>query len=226
MAVQQVFVISRAGSLIYEWSQGFEQTNGGAEVERSFEWPLSIQMESLDGKAVVVWSGGREGIPNRYSVITVNGCPVSGTHFHHMEQRHNVFEYLSRPENFPLRLAFSPPSISTNEKIILSSTFHSLFTIAVQLSPVANSSGIEVLETSQFRLHCLQSRTGVKFVVVTSIAGNSQISQFLNKLYELYADFALKNPFYSIDMPIRCQKFDDGLKALLDRTGKPSAVTV
>ena len=25
----------------------------------------------------------------------------------------------------------------------------------------------------------------------------------LKKLYEIYVDFALKNPFYSIDMPIR-----------------------
>ena len=25
----------------------------------------------------------------------------------------------------------------------------------------------------------------------------------LRKVYELYADFALKNPFYSLEMPIR-----------------------
>jgi hypothetical protein len=26
---------------------------------------------------------------------------------------------------------------------------------------------------------------------------------FLKRLYEIYADFALKNPFYSLDMPVR-----------------------
>ena len=26
---------------------------------------------------------------------------------------------------------------------------------------------------------------------------------FLRKIYELYSDFALKNPFYSLEMPIR-----------------------
>ena len=26
----------------------------------------------------------------------------------------------------------------------------------------------------------------------------------LRRIYEIYSDFALKNPFYSIDMPIRC----------------------
>ena len=26
---------------------------------------------------------------------------------------------------------------------------------------------------------------------------------FLRKVYQIYADFALKNPFYSLEMPIR-----------------------
>lgn len=43
------------------------------------------------------------------------------------------------------------PALSANEKIILSSMFYSLYTIAAQLSPVNKSSGIEVLETTRFR---------------------------------------------------------------------------
>jgi hypothetical protein len=42
-------------------------------------------------------------------------------------------------------------TLSANEKIILSSMFYSLYTIAAQLSPAPKSSGIEVLETTQFR---------------------------------------------------------------------------
>ena len=30
-----------------------------------------------------------------------------------------------------------------------------------------------------------------------------QATLLLKKLYEIYCDFALKNPFYSLDMPIR-----------------------
>ncbi|KAJ1374340.1 hypothetical protein KIN20_037010 [Parelaphostrongylus tenuis] len=101
--------------------------------------------------------------------------------------------------------------------------FHSLFTIAVQLSPAARSSGIEVMETTQFRLSCLQSRTGVKFVVVTSPPSAIPVESLLNKIYELYADYALKNPFYAIDMPIRCSKFEEGLKSLLERVDKNSS---
>ena len=37
------------------------------------------------------------------------------------------------------------------------------------------------------------------------IADNKQqkVEELLRKIYELYADYVLKNPFYSLDMPIR-----------------------
>ena len=44
----------------------------------------------------------------------------------------------------------------------------------------------------------------------------------LRKLYELYADFALKNPFYSIDMPIRAEKFDEAIRLLVEKHEKLS----
>ena len=28
------------------------------------------------------------------------------------------------------------------------------------------------------------------------------------RVYSLYADYVLKNPFYELDMPIRCELFD------------------
>lgn len=46
------------------------------------------------------------------------------------------------------------------------------------------------------------THTGVKFIVV---ADNKQpkVEELLKRIYELYADYVLKNPFYSLDMPIR-----------------------
>ena len=46
------------------------------------------------------------------------------------------------------------------------------------------------------------TNAGVKFIVV---ADNKQqkVEDLLKKIYELYADYVLKNPFYSLDMPIR-----------------------
>lgn len=33
----------------------------------------------------------------------------------------------------------------------------------------------------------------------------------MGRVYELYADYAMKNPFYSLDMPVRCEGFDRGV---------------
>ncbi|KJH53080.1 Sybindin-like family protein [Dictyocaulus viviparus] len=209
--------INKAGSLIYDW----EAKVDNAEVERICEYPLDIFLEEVDQKAVVVF-GEKDGVKLRYYVSGINGFRVSGTKILFNETEQNIFEYLEDPANFPISVRFSPPSVSTNEKIILSSMFHSLYTIAVQLSPAARSTGIEVMETTQFRLSCLQSRTGVKFVVVTSPSSSIPVDSLLNKIYELYADYALKNPFYAIDMPIRCSKFEECIKLLLERVDKNS----
>ena len=43
---------------------------------------------------------------------------------------------------------------------------------------------------------------GVKFIVVSDTK-QQKVEELLAKIYELYSDFVLKNPFYSVDMPIR-----------------------
>lgn len=30
----------------------------------------------------------------------------------------------------------------------------------------------------------------------------------MRRIYDLYCDFVLKNPFYEVEMPIRCELFD------------------
>lgn len=42
----------------------------------------------------------------------------------------------------------------------------------------------------------------------------------LKRIYELYSDYALKNPFYSLEMPIRCELFDTSLHTLLELVEK------
>ena len=44
--------------------------------------------------------------------------------------------------------------------------------------------------------------TGLKFIMLTD-PKQLGMDILLKKIYELYSDFALKNPFYSLDMPIR-----------------------
>lgn len=128
---------------------------------------------------------------------------------------------INEKENFPLNLKFGRPKTTTNEKIVLASMFYPLHALAVQLSPDQGSSGIQELETDTFKLYCTQTVTGVKFLVVCD-PKQMGIEQLLDKIYELYADYALKNPFYSLEMPIRADLFDQNLQVAIDqieRTG-------
>ncbi|PAV77944.1 hypothetical protein WR25_14024 [Diploscapter pachys] len=222
MSIYRIFIISRAGGLIYNW----EPKNELVEIERKFDYPLDVILDEYDKRSCVIF-GEKDDVKVRYVLTAVNGHAVSDTRFFIDNQPQEVLDYLKEQNNFPVSLRFAPPSLSTNEKIILSSTFHSLYAIAVQLSPAAKSTGIEFLETSQFKLHCLQSRTGVKFIVITSPTASIAIESLLNKIYEFYADYALKNPFHNLDMPIRSEKFEENLRLLLERVEKsPGAVTI
>jgi len=52
------------------------------------------------------------------------------------------------------------------------------------------------------------------------------VDLLLRRIYELYSDFALKNPFYSLEMPIRCDLFDSNLQAVLEQMEKSGVGTV
>lgn len=90
----------------------------------------------------------------------------------------------------------------------------SVHAITAKISPEPGSSGLEVLEADTFTLNCQQTLTGVKFLVVTT-NNHPYIDTFMRRLYELYADYVLKNPFYTPEMPIRCQLFDANLVKLV-----------
>lgn len=84
---------------------------------------------------------------------------------------------------------------------------------AALLAPSPFSSrptGLEVLESSHFRMQCFQTLTGTKFLLFTE-PQQPNIDSMMRKIYELYADYVMKNPFYTVEMPIRCEKFDRGL---------------
>ena len=39
---------------------------------------------------------------------------------------------------------------------------------------------------------------------------------WLCRVYDLYCDYVLKNPFYEVEMPIRCELFDQNLFRLIN----------
>jgi len=79
------------------------------------------------------------------------------------------------------------------------------------------SSGIEKIETETLKLQCFQTLTGLK-IVLTAAALQVQpsLDVVLRQIYELYADYVLKNPFYELDMPIRCELFTIHVTQLID----------
>lgn len=57
---------------------------------------------------------------------------------------------------------------------------------------------------------------GTKFFVVCE-PGTQHMEGLLKYIYELYTDFVLKNPFYEMEMPIRCELFDINLSQAVQK---------
>ena len=113
--------------------------------------------------------------------------------------------------------SFSEHSVTDlNDRLRIASIWHSVCAIASQLSPVADCSNIQLLEADTFDLHCFQTVTGTKFVLIVK-PRTQNIPAFLHKMYELYSDYVLKNPFYEVEMPIRCELFDQKTDAAVQR---------
>jgi trafficking protein particle complex subunit 4 len=81
-------------------------------------------------------------------------------------------------------------------------------------NPGVPASGIEILETQYFRLSCFQTPTGTKFLLFTDPL-SPNVDSLMKGVYERYADFVMKNPFYQLEMPVRVEAFDRTLNLLL-----------
>ncbi|VEU43378.1 unnamed protein product [Pseudo-nitzschia multistriata] len=124
-------------------------------------------------------------------------------------------------------LSQKAPHIGTNEWLRIGSTFHSLHAIATEASPIklpgnkkaGADDGIEEIQAEGMTLVCLQTRTGIKFVITAepNTAVAVDLGQVLREIYVLYTDCALKDPFYELEMPIRCELFTQGVENLIQR---------
>ena len=113
---------------------------------------------------------------------------------------------------------------TTNDKIRLASTFHTLSAMAAEVSPVRPLGAIRGLTHVAFEafcVHCLNTVTGLQIMLVTNANVSSAISSdVLSKIYLVYAEHAMGNPFYVEDMPIRLAGFNRGVKAVIAGTGQ------
>ncbi|KAI0014661.1 Sybindin-like protein [Xylariomycetidae sp. FL0641] len=125
--------------------------------------------------------------------------------------------------------------LTTNDYLVLAGTFHGVHAITARLNPlkgqhhqqhaIANSgsaipnradppSGLEVMESENFRLQCFNTLTGTKFLLFTDTM-QANVDVAMRKVYDLYADYVMKNPFYQLEMPIRCEMFDRKLNSYI-----------
>ncbi|KAI5865026.1 Sybindin-like protein [Durotheca rogersii] len=75
-------------------------------------------------------------------------------------------------------------------------------------------SGLEVLESENFRLQCFTTLTGTKFLLFTDTL-QANVDVAMRRVYDLYADYVMKNPFYQLEMPVRCENFDRKLNSYI-----------
>ncbi|AEY98142.1 FAFR459Wp [Eremothecium gossypii FDAG1] len=86
--------------------------------------------------------------------------------------------------------------------------------------PSWNRSGLKSVVMDECSLFVYQSLTGVKFILLSTNQTTSNAAQhiaenLLRKIYCIYSDYVMKNPFYSADMLIRSEPFDKRLQALV-----------
>jgi trafficking protein particle complex subunit 4 len=129
-------------------------------------------------------------------------------------------------------------TLTTNDYLVLAGTFHGVHAITRSLTPklpvtssaTASStgknwtypdptsppSGIESLESSFFRLTVFQTLSGTKFLLFTD-PSMPNTETLMKGVYERYADYVCKNPFWQMEMPIRIEAWDRSLGQWLTR---------
>ena len=102
---------------------------------------------------------------------------------------------------------------------------HSRVKYPASITSAKKKTGIETLVTQDFTIDCLQSATGTKFVLFTANTGTESGSsgpsplnprQILAKIQSKYANYAMRNPFYTPEMPIRCSLFEKSIRELIN----------
>ncbi|KAI2466379.1 Sybindin-like protein [Annulohypoxylon bovei var. microspora] len=129
--------------------------------------------------------------------------------------------------------------LNTNDYLVLAGTFHGVHAITARLNPLKGltysqqqqqapltaggvpiptrpepPSGLEVMESENFRLQCFNTLTGTKFLLFTDTM-QTNVDLTIRKIYDLYSDYVMKNPFYQLEMPIRCEAFDRKLNSYI-----------
>ena len=129
--------------------------------------------------------------------------------------------------------------LSSNDYLVLAGTFHGYLSlhssptnIAFQCprdnstnitgtklkrsrSPRSRNFSITVLSNRHWYVNSPRPKRkltlGTKFLLITE-PRQPNVDAVIRRIYELYSDYVMKNPFYQLEMPIRCEQFDKHLE--------------
>ncbi|RMZ56747.1 hypothetical protein APUTEX25_002836 [Auxenochlorella protothecoides] len=79
---------------------------------------------------------------------------------------------------------------------------------------------IKLMQADNFDLHSFQTLTGTMFMMITQPNTPESAETLRGPVYELYADYVLKNPFHEMDQVIKAELFDSHLVATLSASNR------
>lgn len=82
---------------------------------------------------------------------------------------------------------------------------------------------MELIEADTFKLYCFAAPTGTKFFMLSDTQ-QQNLDQLSKAIYELYADYVMKNPFYEVEMPIHCDLFVSNLEKKMDEINNKKTI--
>ncbi|PLN75415.1 Longin-like domain-containing protein [Aspergillus taichungensis] len=188
MTVFSLIIINKAGGLVYqrEFQPGLRKlsTNDYLVLAGTFHGVHAIT-RSITPK-----------IP-----LSTTTTTTSQSHHQHQPSTSSILTTHKSTPSVSTATATTPSTPTGPSTSSSTSTTHAL---PIPGTPVT---GLEVLESDKFRLTCFQTLTGTKFLLFTDPLMTT-VEPVIRKIYELYADFVMKNPFYQLEMPVRCEAFD------------------
>ncbi|KAI3379613.1 hypothetical protein SNEBB_011359 [Seison nebaliae] len=213
MTIDHVFIISKAGCLLYYYDRNKRQIS--EPIVETFSYPLPLSLKLFDGRIVVDFNE-TEKVKYGYALRKVNGKPLVDCNKVPKRREDGeddlipIFDYIEDENHFPIKCEFEKKKMSANERLIFAGMFQGISAIAQQIAPCKKSSGINQIVTSTYTLFCFQPLTGIKFIAITDKSQTEHSMQpFFRHVYELYADYVLKDPFHILEMPIKSILFSE-----------------
>jgi Sybindin-like family len=163
----------------------------------------------------------------------MNGCGSHQPSIHYTPSLQKRVQYDYRIRKIIVRVSIYSNtrnslqfSVLSLEAVFLIS--HRVFLLCVfgDVYKAGADDGIEEIRASGMILQCLQTVTGIKFVITVAVSDQSTVQEVvlsstlrdvLKEIYVLYTECVLKDPFYELEMPIRSDLFVQGVDLLIQQ---------